>query len=88
LDVVSGELRDETVVIIDGPRIVGVEYGAPPPGLRVIDLGERVLMPGLIDAHTHIFLHENTSHADFRYQIMQEYPSHRVAARCGHCRLL
>lgn len=79
LDVVSGQLLDETVVIIDGPRILGVERGAAPPGLRVIDLGERVLMPGLIDAHTHIFLHENTSHADFRYQIMEEYPSHRMA---------
>ena len=79
LDVVSGELLDDTVVVIDGRRIVSVEHGAPPRGVRVIDLGDRVVMPGLIDAHTHIFLHENTSHADFRYQIMEEYPSHRVA---------
>jgi imidazolonepropionase-like amidohydrolase len=79
LDVISGELKGETVVIVDGSRIVSVEQGAPPSGLHVVDLGERVLMPGLIDAHTHILLHENTSHADFRYQIMEEYPSHRVA---------
>ena len=28
-----------------------------PAGAEVIDLGERTLMPGLIDAHVHLFLH-------------------------------
>jgi len=28
-----------------------------PAGTRVIDLGNRTLMPGLIDAHIHLFLH-------------------------------
>ena len=28
-----------------------------PAGPQVIDLGDRTLMPGLIDAHVHLFLH-------------------------------
>ncbi|MDT7544144.1 MAG: hypothetical protein QOE99_254 [Actinomycetota bacterium] len=78
LDVVSGDLTGPTTLVVDGKQIAATGTTAP-PGMPVIDLGDCVLMPGLIDAHTHIFLHENTSHADFRYQIMEEYPSHRVA---------
>lgn len=50
----SGVLADATVVVRDG-RIISVEAGgAAPPGARVIALGGRYLVPGLIDAHVHI----------------------------------
>ncbi len=78
LDVATGELKGETVLLIEGGRISAVR-AAPPPGVRVVELGGRVLMPGLIDCHTHIFLHGNTSHSAFRYQVLEEYPAHRVA---------
>jgi imidazolonepropionase-like amidohydrolase len=41
------------VVIIDGGRIAGLEM-AVPPGLDVVDLGDVTLLPGLVDAHTHL----------------------------------
>lgn len=46
---------DATVAIADG-RIVGIATGAytPPAGATVIDARGRYLVPGLIDAHTHI----------------------------------
>jgi imidazolonepropionase-like amidohydrolase len=79
LDVNTGELLGETVIVIEAGKIVSVGSAAAAAGLPIVDLGDRVLMPGLIDAHTHLFLHGNASHADFRYQVMEEYPSHRVA---------
>lgn len=41
------------VVVIDGGRIAGVE-AAVPEGLDVVDLGDVTLLPGLVDAHTHL----------------------------------
>jgi imidazolonepropionase-like amidohydrolase len=77
-DVDSGELSERAVVVVRGERILSIE-AEPPAGARVVDLGDRVLLPGLNDAHTHIFLQGNSSHSDFRYQVLEEYPGHRVA---------
>lgn len=41
------------VVVVDGGRVAGVE-GAVPPGMDVVDLGDVTLLPGLVDAHTHL----------------------------------
>lgn len=45
------------VVLVRGDRIEAAGAGlAVPPGARLIDLGDRTILPGLIDAHTHILL--------------------------------
>ena len=55
LDVRAGRLVRDAVVIVDGDRIRAAGTGiALPPGAEVIDLGPRTLLPGLIDAHTHV----------------------------------
>ncbi len=56
LDVRAGSLVSPGVVVVVGNTIQSV--GGPiPAGAQVIDLGDRTLMPGLIDAHVHLFLH-------------------------------
>jgi len=47
-------LKDGATIVVRGDRIVSVGTGAAPPGARVIDLGEATLLPGFIDAHTHL----------------------------------
>jgi imidazolonepropionase-like amidohydrolase len=52
-DGASGNLRMDTVVVVQGTKIVSVG-GDAPAGARVIDLGDATLLPGFIDAHTHL----------------------------------
>ena len=55
LDVKSGKVVSNPVVVIEDGRIKEVGSGiATPAGAQVIDLGGATLMPGLIDAHTHL----------------------------------
>src|SRR5262245_61024423 len=54
VDVATGSVqRAATVVLRDG-RIESIGTGAVPAGVRTIDLRNRYLIPGLIDAHVHI----------------------------------
>ena len=58
LDVKGGRMVKPGEVLVEGGRIV--EAGSSvkrPVGAEVIDLGDRTLLPGLIDAHVHLFLH-------------------------------
>lgn len=58
LDIRSGRIIAPGEVLVEGERIV--EAGTKvtePAGAEVIDLGDSTLMPGLIDAHVHLFLH-------------------------------
>ncbi len=58
LDVESGRMLTPGEVLVQGERIVEVgSTVAHPAGAETIDLGDRTLMPGLIDAHIHLFLH-------------------------------
>lgn len=55
VDVRNGMLVDNAVVLISGERITAAGSKlAIPAGAQVIDLGNKTLLPGLIDSHTHI----------------------------------
>jgi imidazolonepropionase-like amidohydrolase len=77
LDVKSGRYVDHPVVVVVGDRIESVGTSVP-AGASVIDLGDRVLLPGLADLHTHILLQGDATSADYDEQILKEYPAHRV----------
>ena len=57
IDGTGGAPIDDAVVVVDGEQItaVGTRASVPvPAGATTIDLGDRTLLPGLIDAHSHI----------------------------------
>ena len=58
LDVESGKIISPGEILINGDVIAEVgEKVTRPSGAEIIDLGDTTLLPGLIDAHVHLFLH-------------------------------
>jgi imidazolonepropionase-like amidohydrolase len=54
LDVSSGRVIANAVVVVEGDRIKAVQPAEVPAGAQTIDLGDATLLPGLIDMHTHL----------------------------------
>ena len=58
LDIESGRILTPGEVLVKGERIAEVgSKVSRPAGVEMIDLGDTTLLPGLIDAHVHLFLH-------------------------------
>ena len=58
VDVEGGRVVTPGEVLVEGNRIVAAgSHVERLTGAEVIDLGDMTLMPGLIDAHVHLFLH-------------------------------
>ena len=53
VDVRAGVVRGPVWVVVNGDTVESVDNAAP-AGLAVTDLGDATLLPGLIDAHTHL----------------------------------
>jgi imidazolonepropionase-like amidohydrolase len=78
LDVKSGRLVKPGEVLVQGERIVEVGSSVKrPAGAEVIDLGDRTLMPGLIDAHVHLFLHPG---AEDLQTVQESVPQRTIVA--------
>ena len=78
LDLKTGKIVRPGEVLVEGDRIV--EVGASvkhPSGAEVIDLGDRTLMPGLIDAHIHLFLHPG---AEDLQTVQESVPQRTITA--------
>jgi imidazolonepropionase-like amidohydrolase len=56
IDVASGEVISPAVLVVTDNRIVDVNPDSLPAGSRTIDLGDRTLLPGLFDMHSHLTL--------------------------------
>jgi imidazolonepropionase-like amidohydrolase len=58
LDIEAGRILTPGEVLVEGGKIVAAASSVThPAGAETIDLGDTTLMPGLIDAHVHLFLH-------------------------------
>jgi imidazolonepropionase-like amidohydrolase len=78
LDIETGRMLSPGELLVRGDRIV--EVGATvthPPGAAIIDLGDRTLLPGLIDAHVHLFLHPG---AEDLQTVQESVPQRTIVA--------
>jgi len=84
----TAQLHDDWVVLVRGERIeeAGPANGVKAPlDAKVIDLPRLTLLPGLIEAHSHILLHPYTETV-WNDQVAHESLSLRVARATNHLR--
>jgi imidazolonepropionase-like amidohydrolase len=78
LDVKNGKMVKPGEALVQGERIVEVGSTVKrPAGAEVIDLGDRTLLPGLIDAHVHLFLHPG---AEDLQTVQESVPQRTITA--------
>ncbi len=85
-DGVSSEVHEGWIVLICGERIEAAGTAGEvrvPDGARVIELPGTTLLPGLIDAHTHVLLHPYNE-ATWNDQVLKEALALRVCQATNH----
>jgi len=78
LDIKTGRIIMPGEILVQGERIVEVGSAVKrPAGAEVLDLGDRTLLPGLIDAHIHLFLHPG---AEDLQTVQESVPQRTITA--------
>jgi len=76
IDGKADQARKNVVIVIEGEEIK--EVGAARTGGEVIDLSSETCLPGLIDAHTHLFLQGDITAAEYDVQLLKQSPEYRT----------
>jgi imidazolonepropionase-like amidohydrolase len=81
IDGKSAEMRRHVTIIVEGNTITAVgENPSPPQNATVLDFSDKTVLPGFIDAHTHIMLDGGQDYGDDLYKNSTPYRAIRAAA--------
>ena len=67
------------LILIEGDKIVSVTPdGAAPAGVELIDLSKATVLPGFVDAHTHVLLQGDITAEDYDKQLLKQSIPYRA----------
>jgi imidazolonepropionase-like amidohydrolase len=84
-DGTSNDVARNAVVIVEGTRIRSIG-GPVPAGAEVIDLGDVTLLPGFIDAHTHLSFESGENYYRDYFEGMMRHPAEQALLASTYAR--
>src|SRR5215470_2105553 len=67
------------LILVEGDKIVSVmPGGSPPAGVEVIDLSNATVLPGFVDAHTHVLLQGDITQEEYDAQLLKQSIPYRA----------
>src|SRR5213594_588278 len=87
----SATAQTNVGILISGERILAVgpvaQITARAPGARVVDLSQMTVLPGLIDAHTHLLLQGDVTSQDYEDQLLKQSTAYRAILAARNARI-
>ncbi|MGA8072577.1 MAG: amidohydrolase family protein, partial [Candidatus Acidiferrales bacterium] len=80
-------IANALILIEDGKIASVTPGGSPPSGVAVIDLSNATVLPGLIDAHTHILLQGDVTEEDYDVQLLKQSIPYRAILAARNARI-
>jgi len=76
------------LILIEDDHIVSVTPGGTAPaGVELIDLSKSTVLPGFIDAHTHVLLNGDITAADYDAQLLKQSIPYRAILAARNARI-
>ncbi len=87
IDGKSDKPIENAVILVEGNKIKNVGRDLTiPPTATIIDLSQATVLPGLIDAHTHVLLQGDITEEDYAGQILKESIPYRTLRATVSCK--
>lgn len=72
IDGKSDQPIQNALILVEGDKILSITPGgSPPAGTTLIDLSRETVLPGFVDAHTHVLLNGDITSQDYDKQLLK-----------------